>query len=239
VTNEIRGKRVLAVDDEPGILELLTNVFRRVDAQVHGAIDGKHALRQFYTHTPHLVLLDLMLPDVDGWQVCRKIRELSDVPIIMVTALSHDREIIRGLDTGADDYVLKPFSLDVLLARARALLRRGARTQDGSEAQKHRAGHLSIDLDTREVLVRGEPVKLTATEYRLLAYLVQNAGRVLSFEQILDRVWEGAHQACAEYVHVYVSRLRQKLEADTLQPRYFVSERGVGYRFEKQAPRLK
>jgi DNA-binding response OmpR family regulator len=234
----MRGKRVLAVDDELGILELLTNVFRRVDAQVHGATDGRDALRQFYTHKPHLVLLDLMLPDIDGWQVCQQIREMSDVPIIMVTALSRDREIIRGLESGADDYVLKPFSPDVLLARARALLRRGARSPSGSEAHIYRDGHLSIDLDTREVLVGGEPVKLSATEYRLLAYLVQNAGRVLSFEQILNYVWEGAHQACAEYVHVYVSRLRQKLEADTQQPRYFVSERGVGYRFEKQAPRL-
>jgi DNA-binding response OmpR family regulator len=189
-------KRVLVVDDDPALLPLIEYTFAREGYEVVTACDGKEALKEFFVHKPDLVILDIMMPRMDGWETCRRIREVSDVPIVMLTARGQDEDIVRGLEYGADDF-------------------------------------LTIDLKERRVTVGGEQVKLTATEYRLLAYLVQNAGQVLTFTQILQNVWGWEYQDDLDYVRVYVWHLRQKLEQDPKNPRYIQTEIGVGYRFEK------
>jgi DNA-binding response OmpR family regulator len=176
-----------------------------------------------------------MMPDVDGWTVCERIRQVSTVPLIMLTALSQEELIIRGLDYGADDYLTKPCSMELLLARVRALLRRAALPPTTQKSVTYSDNRLTIDLDERRVFILGEPVKLSTTEYRLLIYLFQNAGQVLTFQQILEYVWGDTGQANIDYVHVYVSRLRRKLEVNPKEPVYLVTEYGVGYRFEKQS----
>jgi two-component system alkaline phosphatase synthesis response regulator PhoP len=174
------------------------------------------------------------MPVLDGWEACRLIRRLSDVPIIFVTALTQEDAIVRGLDCGAVDYIPKPFSPKVLLARARAALRAADAGSKKRRVALYKDGYLDIDLEARRVLVGGEPVQLTATEYRLLSHLLENAGRVLTYDQILEHVWGWECQDSVGYVHVYVWHLRQKLEQDPRNPNYLLTERGVGYRFEIQ-----
>ena len=232
----MQGKRILVVDDDPELLALIAQFFSRMQARVHIAAGGEEGLRQFETHAPDLVLLDLMMPDLDGWQVCQQIRQVSDVPIIVLTALSQEEHIVRGLECGADDYVTKPFSVKILLARSQAVLRRRGGTSTGSRAAAYSDGYLTIDLERRRVLVDGERVRLSPTEYGLLAHLFQHAGRSLPLRRILEAVWGPAYGDCLEHVYVYMSRLRQKLERDPKQPQYLLTERGVGYRFRAQAP---
>ncbi len=227
-------KRVLVVDDDPALLPLIEYTFAREGYEVLTACDGKEALREFFAHKPDLVILDIMMPRMDGWETCRRIREVSDAPIVMLTARGQDEDIVRGLEYGADDYLTKPFSIKVLLAHARAVLRRAALPPaEYAEPTTYADDFLTIDLKERRVTVGGEQVKLTATEYRLLAYLVQNAGQVLTFTQILQNVWGWEYQDDLDYVRVYVWHLRQKLEQDPKNPRYIQTEIGVGYRFEK------
>ncbi|TKJ31470.1 MAG: DNA-binding response regulator [Chloroflexi bacterium B3_Chlor] len=227
-------KRVLVVDDDPALLPLVEYTFAKEGYEVYTASDGREALRQFFAHRPDLIILDIMMPRMDGWETCRRIREVSDVPIMMLTARGQDEDIIRGLEYGADDYMTKPFSIKVLLAHARAVLRRAALpAPDYGEPTTYGDDYLTVDLKERRVTVKGEPVKLTPTEYRLLAYLVQNAGQVLTFQQILENVWGWEYQDDLDYVRVYVWHLRQKLEQDPKHPKYISTELGVGYRFEK------
>ncbi len=227
-------KKVLVVDDDPALLPLIEYTFAREGYEVLTACDGKEALREFFAHKPDLVILDIMMPRMDGWETCRRIREVSDAPIVMLTARGQDEDIVRGLEYGADDYLTKPFSIKVLLAHARAVLRRAALPPvEYAEPTTYADDFLTIDLKERRVTVGGEPVKLTPTEYRLLAYLVQNAGQVLTFTQILQNVWGWEYQDDLDYVRVYVWHLRQKLEQDPKNPRYIQTELGVGYRFEK------
>jgi len=227
-------KKVLVVDDDPALLPLIEYTFAREGYEVLTACDGKEALKEFFAHKPDLVILDIMMPRMDGWETCRRIREVSDVPIVMLTARGQDEDIVRGLEYGADDYLTKPFSIKVLLAHARAVLRRAALPPvEYAEPTTYADDFLTIDLKERRVTVGGEPVKLTPTEYRLLAYLVQNAGQVLTFTQILQNVWGWEYQDDLDYVRVYVWHLRQKLEQDPKNPRYIQTELGVGYRFEK------
>jgi len=225
--------KILVVDDDPALLPLIEYTFAREDYEVHCASDGKEALRQFFAHHPDLVILDIMMPRMDGWETCRRIREVSDVPIVMLTARGQEEDVIRGLELGADDYLTKPFSIKVLVARARAVLRRAALPPvDYSGSTTYADDYLTMDLQERRVTVRGEIVKLTPTEYRLLAYLVQNAGRALTFSQILQNVWGWEYQDDVDYVRVYIWHLRQKLEEDPKNPKYIQTETGVGYRFE-------
>lgn len=225
---------ILIVDDDEKILRLLAIALSRAGYKVSTAASGAEGLRQFYTLRPDLIILDLMMPVMDGWQVCQRIRQVSTVPIVMLTALSREDLMIRGLDYGADDYLTKPYSTELLLARIRALLRRTALPPPFQKPVTYSDTRLTIDLDERRVLVLGEPVKLSAIEYRLLVYLFQNAGQSLTFQQLLDHVWGETGQGTIDYVHVYVSRLRRKLEASPKEPVYLVTEYGVGYRFEKQ-----
>jgi two-component system KDP operon response regulator KdpE len=231
--SEMQGKRILIVDDDVYLLNLMTHIFGRQQAQVYTAADGVEGLRQFYAHQPDLVLLDLMMPDIDGWQVCRQMRQRSGVPIIMLSALDRDEHVVRGLECGADDYITKPFSQKVLLARIRAALRRAALANPAAQPSRYSDGHLSVDLEGRQVLVGAKPVKLSPTEYELLAYLVAHADRARTYHQILEAVWGSAYHNRVGHVHVYISRLRQKIEPDPANPRYLLTEHGVGYRFER------
>ena len=229
----VEGKRILVIDDEVVLLKLVEETFTRLGAQVYTAADGQEGLRQFYAHKPDLVILDLMIPYVNGWEVCRQIRLLSNVPLILLTAVNRDADIVRGLQNGADDYITKPFSPAVLIARAQAALRRAVPSTDENPTDYYSDGYLTIDLEKRRTLLNGKPVRLSATEYKLLAYLFKNAGRVVTFQQILAHVWGEEYHGNADYVHVYISHLRRKLEADTANPVYIRTEHGVGYRFEK------
>ena len=232
----LQNRKILVIDDDPEIIELVELMLTRASATVVTACCAEDGLRQFYAHRPDLVLLDVMMPGMDGLETCRRIRQLSDVPIIMLTVLTGTDDLLRGLEAGADDYVTKPFAGQVLVARAQALLRRSEQSDKDELQIVYRDGHLAIDLQRRQVLVRQKPVKLSPTEYRLLAYLLRNGGRVLTYDQILEQVWGPECLGSTEYVHVYVHRLRQKLEPDACSPRYLLNEPGVGYRFERQEP---
>jgi two-component system KDP operon response regulator KdpE len=230
--NTLHGKKILIVDDDEIVLDLLTAAYSRDGAQVTRAIDGFEALRQLFEHRPDLVILDILMPVLDGWDTCAQMRCLTDTPIIFLTALGRETDIIRGLDSGAADYVTKPFSPKELLARSRAALRQVTPASHVERPISYSDERLTFNAAERQVFVAGEPVKLTPTEHRLLLYLLKNAGQILTYEQILTRVWGEAYQSCTEYVHVHISRLRQKLEEDPKQPRYLLGEYGLGYRFE-------
>ena len=226
-------KKILVIDDDPRLVKLVDYSLTQEGYEVYKAYDGQEGLRQMYSHQPDLVILDIMMPKMDGWQVCRRIREMSNVPIIMLTAKGGEEDIARGLDYGADDYLTKPFRVKELLARVRAVLRRAALPPPTEEPVTYSDEYLTVNLAERRVVVQGEPVKLTPTEFRLLALLVKNAGRVLTFQQILEHVWGWEYQDDVDYVRIYVWHLRQKIEEDPSQPRYILTEYGVGYRFEK------
>lgn len=227
------GNKVLVIDDDDLLLYLVQQILNHAGEQVLLASSGAEGLRQFLAHEPDLVILDIMMPGLDGWEVCDKIRQISHVPIMMLTALGHESHIVRGLsESGADDYLVKPFSAQVLVARVRALIRRATLPALYQKPIVYEDDYLKIDLEEHRVLVQGQPVKLTMTEHRLLAFLIQNANRVLSFEHILRHVWGPEYRDSIDYVHVYISRLRQKLELDPKNPQYFVTQHGIGYRFQ-------
>ncbi len=230
----MQTKKILIVDDDINLCQSVKIGFTKAGAEVFTAIDGRTGLQQFYKHQPDLVILDVRMPEMDGWETCRQMRLLSNVPIIMLTSLNQDQEIIRGLNYGADDFVTKPFSRDVLAARVSALLRRAEFPTDAEDQATYSDDYLSIDLEKRQVYVEGEPVRLTSTEFRLLAYLLQNAGRTLTYQNILVNVWGWEYQNNVDYVHVYLSHLRRKIEKDTREPRYLLNEHSIGYRFERQ-----
>ncbi|MBX3015194.1 MAG: response regulator transcription factor [Caldilineaceae bacterium] len=230
------GKKILIIDDDVNLGQTIKLTFARAGAQVFTAVDGRDGLRQFYEYRPDLVILDIRMPDINGWETCRQIRLLSNIPIIMLTTLDKDEDIIRGLDHGADDFVTKPFSRDVLLARARAVLRRTDLISTPEDHSTYHDGYLLIDIRKHQIQVNGQNIQLTSTEFRLLSYLLQNAGQVLSYQNILDKVWGWEYQDSIDYVHVYISHLRRKLEIDPRNPRYLVTERGIGYRFERRRP---
>ncbi len=231
----MHGKKILVIDDDVNLGQAIKLTFARGGAEVFTAVDGRDGLRQFYEHRPDLVILDVRMPDIDGWETCRQIRLLSNVPVIMLTTMDKDEDVLRGFDYGADDFVTKPFSREVLLARARAVLRRVELLSEGDDHSIYNDDYLNIDLHKRRVLVNGQQIQLTATEFRLLSYLMQNAGQILTYQNILDKVWGWEYQDSIDYVHVYISHLRRKLEADPRSPHYVLTERGVGYRFERQS----
>lgn len=231
----MQGKRILIIDDDPHVLRMVELTLSKQGAQVCTASDGTEGLSQFYACRPDLVILDVMMPDIEGWDICARLRQLSGIPILMLSALGSDSNIVRGLRCGADDYMSKPFAVDVLIARVEALLRRATSSSPSEKSQAYRDDYLTIELDKRRVLVRDKPVKLTAKEYQLLTYLLRNAGCILSAEQILEKIWGWEYRDHAEYLYVYISNLRRKLEENTKRPRYLRNESGVGYWFEVQA----
>jgi len=226
----MKRTKVLIVDDEPQILRALRAGLVAHGYDVVSAADGEEALDKAATELPDAVVLDLNLPKLSGLDVCKSLREWSSVPIIVLSVRDAERDKVTALDLGADDYLTKPFGTDELLARLRVALRHAAREAGPAEPVVH-AGEVTIDL-ARHIVKRGEDeIRLTATEYTLLAYLATNAGRVLTHTQILEHVWGPGYESETQNLRVYVSQLRRKLDPDSRQPQMITTEPGVGYRF--------
>ncbi|MGE3270024.1 MAG: response regulator [Chloroflexota bacterium] len=226
--------RVLVVDDEATLVDTIRYNLRRDGYDVQVASDGHEALKLARATTPDLVVLDLMLPGLDGLEVCRQLRRESTVPILMLTAKDDEVDKIVGLEVGADDYMTKPFSMRELLARVRAMLRRSRMTQQTAEddgAQAVRSGDLEVDPLQRKVILREQPVQLKPKEFDLLVYLMQQKGRVLTRDQLLEKVWGYTFGGDTRTVDVHIRWLREKIEEDPGSPRRLETVRGVGYRF--------
>jgi len=225
---------VLVVDDDVRILRMVRQILELEGYRVLTAGDGETALRTFDVESPDLILLDIMLPDMDGYKVCQCIREFSQVPVIMVTAKSDDEEKVAGLNIGADDYVTKPFSSRELTARVKAILRRSELSDERPEPA-FRLNDLAVDFTLRKVAVGREQVSLTATEYRILTYLARNAGRVITLDTILRHVWGEAYEGESHLLQVNIARLRKKIGDNIKKPRYVITRPGIGYTMSKQA----
>ena len=227
----MNARNILVVEDEASIAEVVSLYLKRAGFNVQIASDGRQAMGILERQIPDFVILDLMLPEVDGLSLTRWLRDRSDVPIIMLTARREEIDRISGLELGADDYVTKPFSPRELVSRIKAVLRR----TEGATGSMHGLievdERLKIDFDRREIWLEGKLVKLRPTEYRLLFHLVQNAGWVVSHDQLLQKVWGYEYRDEPHYVRLYINYLRQKLEKDPANPKYILTERGVGYRF--------
>ncbi len=228
--------KILVIDDDPDLLEALTLAF---ELQWEGSIvltarDGEAGLALFYDEVPDVVLLDIVMPRKNGYEVLREIRRASDVPVIILSAHGEELDQVRGLEMGADDYVVKPFGHLALLARIKAVLRRAELPPPVEAAPDFIAGDLAVNFAARRVTVGGEPVRLTPVEYKVLYHLVRNAGRVLPYRLLLDRVWGEEYAAPVDYLKVFVSRLRAKIERNG--HRYIQTERGLGYRFVRPGP---
>ena len=223
--------KILAVDDEQRMVRFIQLNLEQDGFQVITAYNGKEALEQVRTQLPDLILLDIMMPDINGFEVLKKIREVNNVPVIMLTAKGEEDDRIQGLELGADDYITKPFSPRELVSRIKAVLRRTKSFQEDQVDLVEVDDRLKIDFSRREVWVDGKKVDLRPTEYRLLYHLVQNAGWVNTHEQLLSKVWGFEYQDEPHYVRLYVNYLRKKLEEDPSDPKYILTERGVGYRF--------
>jgi two-component system response regulator RegX3 len=226
--------KVLVVDDEESLLEAIRYALSREGIEVVTARDGGDAMRDFEAERPDLVVLDLMLPTLNGWDVCRRIRATSQVPILMLTARDAEVDRVVGLEMGADDYVTKPFSLRELVARVRALLRRASAGQgeQRDEATVTEAGGIRLDQERHEVAVRGEPVNLPLKEFELLEILMENRNRVLTRQTLIDRVWGYDYVGDTKTLDVHIKRLRARVEEDRHNPKLIVTVRGVGYRFD-------
>ena len=229
--DEFERRRILVVDDEERMVRFIRLNLEHDGFQVSEAFNGKEAIQKIRDVTPDLILLDVMMPDIDGFEVLETVREVSQVPVIMLTAKGEEDDRVRGLELGADDYVTKPFSPRELVSRVKAVLRR----TEGASGSMHGLievdDRLKIDFDRREIWLEGKLVKLRPTEYRMLYHLVQNAGWVVTHDQLLTKVWGYEYRDEPHYVRLYINYLRQKLEANPSDPKYILTERGVGYRF--------
>lgn len=229
--DSFKNKKILVVDDEERMARFIRLNLEHDGFLVIEAYRGMDAIRILREQLPDMILLDVMMPDIDGFEVLRMVREVSTVPVIMLTAKGEEDDRIKGLEMGADDYITKPFSPRELTSRVKAVLRRVESTGGGSGEVIDVDEHLKLDFDRREVWLDGKLIKLRPTEYRLLYHLVQNAGWVLTYDQILSKVWGYEYRDEPHYVRLYVNYLRQKLEKDPANPKYILTERGVGYRF--------
>ncbi len=224
------GKVILVVDDEPRMIGFIRMNLELEEHRVLEAHNGLEALDAVRTQLPDLILLDVMMPDLDGFETLRMLREFSDIPVIMLTARGEENDKVRGLELGADDYITKPFGPRELSSRIKAIFRRLEKpTTD--DAILRIDDRLSVDFNQREVVVDGDPVKLRPTEYRLLYHLIRNAGWTVPHDQLLQKVWGYEYRDEAHYVRLYVNYLREKIEKDPGNPQYIITERGVGYRF--------
>jgi two-component system KDP operon response regulator KdpE len=233
--SERHGARILIADDEPAIRRAVQTNLARHGFQIGTAETGREAIERAATFRPDLVLLDLGLPDLDGLEVIRALRERGSTPIVVLSVRGQERDKVAALDLGADDYLTKPFGVDELLARVRVALRHVARPAAGVEAV-FRTGQLSVDLEHRRVTSGGLEVSLTPTEYELLKAFIAHPDKVLTDRMLLQRVWGPEYGDEAHYLHVYVARLRKKIEADPQNPRYLRTEPGVGYRLVSEGP---
>lgn len=229
--------KVLIVDDEQVIREALAHKLRAENFEVVLCGDGLEGLRAFHATKPDLVILDIVMPEgMDGLTLCRRIREVADTPVLMLSAQAVTEEsIIEGLQAGADEYLIKPVRMGEFIARVRALLRR-AQVMSAESDQGYNDGHLSIDLHRRHVHVGGRKIHLTPTEFKLLAVLLENSGRVVNQRDLLEQVWGQEYVDDVYYPRVYISQLRRKIEPDPANPTYILTEHRIGYRFEKQPP---
>ena len=224
------ASRVLVVDDEPQITRVLKTVLTSQGYSVRSAAEGESALVNFKEWAPELVITDLAMPHMDGVELCRRIRETSNVPIIVLSVKGEERTKVDALDSGADDYVTKPFGIDELMARVRAALRRSG-GEASAEPSSFEAGDFRVDMDARRVHTQGREVRLTPKEFDLFVYMARHPNRVLTHASLLEAVWGQASQEQPEYLRVFMGQLRKKLEPDPSNPRYLVTEPWVGYRF--------
>ncbi|OGO40278.1 MAG: DNA-binding response regulator [Chloroflexi bacterium RBG_16_57_8] len=225
---------VLLVDDDPQVIRLVKANLESSGYRVLSAVDAPTALALLDQEMPDLLVLDIMLPGINGYELCQRVREISAVPIIMLTAKVEDADKVKGLKIGADDYVTKPFNVEELLARIEAVLRRAGSSNDVQTPRTFTHDQISVDFLRRRVTVGGQEVPLTLIEYRLLSELVSNAGRVMLHRELLTRVWGMEYQDESEYLRAYVRHLRQKIEPDPHQPKYILSKPGIGYMFVGQ-----
>jgi two-component system KDP operon response regulator KdpE len=222
--------KILVIDDEPQIQRALQTILQKHDYRISIAATGNEGLMRAAAEQPDIIILDLGLPDMEGITVCSRLREWTETPIIVLSVRDSERDKVSALDQGADDYLIKPFSIEELLARVRVAMRHAVHLKGQKETVLH-LDNLDIDLSRHYVVKNGNEVKLTATEYKLLAYLISNAGRVLTHQTILKQVWGMEYMDNIEYLRVFISQLRKKLEENPKEPRYILSEPGIGYRF--------
>ena len=227
------GRNILVVEDDKNISDLIHMYLVKEGFDVRIAGDGGKALEEFQKKEPDLILLDIMLPVMDGWAVCAKVRETSKVPIIMLTAKSEDADKLMGFECGADDYLTKPFNILELKARIRALLRRAGSAEKKQIGNRLTAGNITLDLDARNAYKGEELVMLTAKEFDVVEFLMRNAGRVYSREALLDTIWAYEYRSDIRTVDVHIRRLREKLEENPAEPKYILTKWGVGYYFRK------
>lgn len=225
--------KVLVADDEADVREVVATIIALhwTDGEIIHAADGEAAVQAFYDHAPDLIILDIAMPKLSGLEALQRVRQISDVPVILLTVRGGEIDKVRGFELGADDYVTKPFGHLELLARARAVLRRTQMFAPTEHAPAFECGELTMDFGRREVRVAGRVINLTPTEYNLLYHLVRNAGHVLPHQTLLGRVWGDEYAGELDYLKVYVRRLREKIEPNPANPWYITTERGVGYRF--------
>jgi len=224
--------RILVVDDELSIIKFLRAKLEAEGYEVLTAMNGAEALHTFEMELPALVILDIMMPKMDGFEVCRRLREWSQTPIIMLSARGDESDKVKCLDLGADDYISKPFGAGELMARVKAVLRRAEAAPTTPTQPSFRSADLDINFASRRVTIAGKEVKLTPTEYQLLQEFVLNAGKVLTHTHLLNKVWGLEYREETQYLHVFVRRLRAKLETDPANARYIISVSGVGYQFK-------
>ena len=227
--------KLLIVDDDSTLLKAVELYLVRAGYDVTTANNGLEGLQRLYAEQPDVVLLDIMMPKMDGWDACRRIRELTNTPVIMLTARGQENDKVTGLKMGADDYVTKPFSLRELEARVSAVIRRAQVEPTERSRSLYANGDLVIDPEKLEVLKSGERIELTSTELRLLVILAENAGRVLTHRQLLESVWGPEYVDDVDYTKLFIWRLRQKIEANPKKPEYILTERGIGYRLARSS----
>jgi len=225
-------QRILIVDDEPQITRVLRRSLASHGYDVRSSADGESALETFGDWHPDLVITDLSMPNLDGLALCRRLRSLSSVPVIVLSVKGEEQTKVEALDAGADDYVTKPFGMDELLARIRATLRRAPEQSEDSEPSTIETGNFRVNLETREVTVSGRQVRLTPKEFDLLVYMVRHPGKVLTHRTLLAAVWGGNYIEQTEYLRVFIGQLRKKIESDPTSPRYILTEPWIGYRFD-------
>jgi two-component system KDP operon response regulator KdpE len=221
---------ILIIDDRT-LTDLLGQSLGKAGYEIMSATNGVDGLQILYKQSVDLVILDVMMPRMDGWETCCRIRDVSDVPVIMLTAKDEEADALKGFQCGVDDYVTKPFSFAELTARVKAVLQRGRKASADVHRKVYVFNELVVDANSAQVMVRGTPVSLTPTEFKLLLTLAQNAGRILSHEQLLSQVWGPEYVGEPGYVKRYIWYLRQKIEQDPSAPQYIITERGFGYRF--------
>lgn len=226
------AKKVLIIDDDPGVLTLLKRTLALPGITVYTAMNGTEGLPLLFRVHPDLVLLDLLMPELDGWQTLAAIRDLTDIPIIIISALNDSEEMVQLLEDGAVDYITKPFLPSVVVAKVKALLRQTT-PAPSKQANIYSDGYLTLERTQQLVYIDAKPVRLTRTERRLLFYLFERAGEICAFEEILENIWGWSYRESTQYVHVYISRLRRKIEPDPEHPRYLLTEHHIGYRFNR------